>query len=96
MTERDERLDRRLAAYGADLETEIAKSGALDRVRRRVLRSTAVDLFAGFSLRRIAAAILIAGAIGGVLDLALPIESNDALDVAIVDPLASLDGADAQ
>jgi hypothetical protein len=96
MLERDEVIDRRLVAYGAALESDIAKSGALGRVRGNVLRRSATDLFAGFSLQRIAAAILIAGVLGGVLDLALPVGGGDTLDVAAVDPFDPLEEADVQ
>jgi len=98
MIERDHGLDVKLRAYGEALDAEIARAGALDRVRRNVLGER--TLVVGLSWRRVAAAILIAGVLGAAFDLMLPEQVPESFDVAAVAPLyafdASFDGADAQ
>jgi hypothetical protein len=89
-------LVARIDAYGASLDAEIRKSGALDRVRRNVLTRRSGDVLAGIHWRRVAAAVLVAGMLGGAVDLALMQQAADSFDVAIIDPLYPLDGADAQ
>ncbi len=90
-------LHRRLAAYAAAIDAEIARSGALARVRRNVLQRRPAGVFLDISWRRIAAAILVAGMLGGAVDLMLPDrQAADSFDVAIVDPLYALDGTDGQ
>ncbi len=94
--ERERELDVRLAAHRDALDTEITRGGALDRVRRGVLRRRPSDLLAGIPWRRVAAAVVVASIVGGALDLALPDQAPDSFDVAFVDPLLDLDGADGQ
>jgi hypothetical protein len=89
-------LHRRLAAYAAAVDAEIQRSGALGRVRRNVLQRRPAGIFLDISWRRIAAAILVAGMLGGAIDLMLPDRQADSFDVAIVDPLYALDGTDGQ
>ncbi len=96
MIERNDDLDRRLRAYGAELDSEIARSGAPDRVRRNVLRRGSADLFADLSWRRVAAAILVAGMLGAAVDLMFLDRTADQVDVASVDPLYAFDEAGSQ
>jgi hypothetical protein len=96
MIERGEDLSRRLSAHGDALDAEIKRSGALSRIRRNVLPRGPADLFAGLTWQRVAAAILIAGALGGAVDLALPESNAEPFDVAAVAPLYAFDGADSE
>ena len=94
MIERSDDLGRRLRAYGDALDAEIRRAGALERVRRNVIGQRV--LFIGFSWRRIAAAIVVAGALGAVVDFMLPESAPEPFDVAAVAPLYAFDGADSQ
>ena len=85
-------LQSRLAGYGAALDADIARSGAADRVRRNVLRHRAT--LAGISWQRVAAAVLVAGMLGGAVDFVFSERAADPFDVALVDPLYGLEGAD--
>jgi hypothetical protein len=89
--ERERDFDRKLAAHRDLLDAEIARSDAVARLGRDPLRR---HLVAGMPWRRVAAVVLLAGMLGGALDLVLPETAADPLDVAIVDPLAGFDGAD--
>ena len=83
----DERIfDSDLAEHRKMLDREIADAHTIARLRRRLLRRTAGPL-AGMNWRRIAAAVLVAGMLGGALDLVLPDASADQTDIAILDPL---------
>jgi hypothetical protein len=83
----DERIfDRDLADYRAALEREIAEAHTIARLKGRLIGNLAGPL-AGMDWRRIAAAVLIAGMLGGALDLMLPDTSADQTDIAILDPL---------
>ncbi len=81
-------LDRLVAEHREALDREIARSGAARRVRDNVMRRAA-DPLAGLSWRRIAAAVLVAGALGVTVDLLLPEPNND--DVMMVSALDALD-----
>jgi len=87
MTEidRHSELHRLLAGERDALDREIARSGALVRIRGNVLRRATADPLAGLHWRRIAAAVLIAGMLGCAVDLLLPARAPDPVDVAIVD-----------
>lgn len=85
-------LDGKFAAYREALDLEIARSGAVPRLKRSLARHTTGPL-AGMDWRRLAAGVLIAGALGGALDLILPDTTADQTEVAILDPL-DLDGAE--
>ena len=88
----DERIfDHDLTEHREMLDREIAGTQTVAHLRRSLLRHAAGPL-AGMDWRRIAAAVLIAGMLGGALDLMLPDASGDQTDIAILDPL-DLDGA---
>jgi hypothetical protein len=89
-------LQSHLDTYRQTLDGEIRKSGSLERVRRNVLMRRSGNFLAGIPWQRVAAAILVAGMLGGAVDLALPQQSVDSIDVAVVDPLYAIDGAGAQ
>jgi hypothetical protein len=93
MAEDRDDLDLRFAAYRAELDAEIAEHGSLDRVRRAVRAERA---YAGIPWSRIAAAVLLAGMLGGTFDFLLPDRGADgfgidSFDVAAVDPLYAFD-----
>jgi hypothetical protein len=88
----DERVfDHDLAEHRAMLDREIAGAHAVAQLKRSLLRHAAGPL-AGMNWRRVAAAVLVAGMLGGALDLMLPDASADQTDIAILDPL-DFDGA---
>jgi hypothetical protein len=78
-------LDRLLAEQRDVFDAEIARSGAVDRVRDTVLAHRAADSLFVLHWQRIAAAVLIAGMLGGAVGLLLPERRADPVDVAIVD-----------
>jgi hypothetical protein len=86
-------LGRLMAEERDALDREIARSGASRRVRDSVMRRGA-DPLAGLSWQRIAAAVLIAGMLGGAVDMLLPEPSVD--DVTMVSAIDILDLPDAQ
>jgi|SRR5882672_12152534 len=89
----DERaLDRRLAGERAELDAEIAGSGALTRLGQLAVPRSSAG-FLGIPWRRVAAGVLLAGMLGGAFNLMLPAPPTDPLDMALVDPLAGLDPA---
>jgi hypothetical protein len=86
--QREREFERSLAEYRDLLDAEIARSGAITRMRRDPLAENPI---AGMPWWRVAAVVFIAGMLGGALDLMLPETTSDPLDVAIVDPLDGLD-----
>jgi hypothetical protein len=86
-------LEKLMAEERNALDGEIARSGAPRRVRDSVMRRSA-DPLAGLSWQRIAAAVLVAGMLGGAVDLLLPEPGAD--DVTMVSALDMLDLPDAQ
>jgi hypothetical protein len=88
-TERD--LDRGLAADRARLDAEIAGAGAVARLGRLAARRGPAGILAGVPWRRVAAAMIVAGMLGGAFDLMLPSPQPDPIEMALVDPLAGLD-----
>jgi hypothetical protein len=96
--EAERTLDGALAEMREELDRSIRQSGALRRVRQRTLARVAAAPLAGLGWQRIAAAVLIAGMLGGALDLALgPPQAGDTTDIAALDPLITLgEGPDLQ
>lgn len=86
--ERD--LDSALNAHRDSLDREIDLSGAAERVRRRVLGSIPAAVLGRLHWRRMAAAMVVAGALGGAMNLALPEQAAEASDLRGLDPLLSL------
>jgi hypothetical protein len=84
-------LDRFLSAHRDAMDLEIVRSDAASRIRRRLLSQLPADPLAGMAWRSVAAAILVAGMLGGAIDLVLP-EPLEPADLAMLDPLD--DGAD--
>jgi hypothetical protein len=83
----DERIfDGDLAEHREMLDREIAAAHTVTRLKRGLMRQVAGPL-AGMDWRRIAAAVVVAGMLGGALDLMLPDSGADQVDIAILDPL---------
>jgi hypothetical protein len=83
----DERIfDHDLAEHREMLDREIAGAHAVAQLKRNLMRHAAGPL-AGMDWRRIAAAVLVAGMLGGALDLMLPDAPTDQTDIAVLDPL---------
>jgi hypothetical protein len=88
--ERD--LDRKLVTDRAEIDTEIALSGALDRIGRLSGRYASAGFIAGIPWRRVAAGVILAGVLGGALDyLVVPQLTSEPIDLALIDPLGGLD-----
>jgi hypothetical protein len=91
----DERIfDGDLAGHREMLDRDIAGAHTVARLKRSLARHAGGPL-AGMDWRRVAAAVLVAGMLGGALDLMLPDAGADQTDIAILDPL-DLDGAGAE
>jgi len=86
-------LDRAMAAHRDAMDQEIARSDAASGIRRRLLSRIPADPLAGIAWRSVAAAMLVAGMLGGAIDLVLP-EPLESTDMAMLDPLDTLDDAD--
>lgn len=80
-------LDSALAEEGMRIDRCIVESGAMVRLSRRTLARISGNPLAGIRWERIAAAMLVAGMLGGAMDLIMPDRAADALDLALLDPL---------
>ena len=78
------------------LDTEIARSGALDRVRNGVLMQSASYPMAGLSWRQLAAAVVLAAMLGGTVGFLLPERGADPADGAVLSLLDEVDAPGAQ
>lgn len=93
----DERaLDRALGGARQALDDEIARSGALQRLRWQTLARLPLNALEGLGWHRVAAAVLIAGMLGGATDLLLPEPVTDTADVVMLDPLSGVDETELQ
>lgn len=82
-------LDRAIARHRSELDRELVESGAVERVRRRTLARLPSPL-AEVGWRRIAAAVLVAGALGCVMDLYLAPSTFETADLVLLDPIYGL------
>jgi hypothetical protein len=87
-------LDAKLAAERVALDEQISASGSMDRLRSRLLARTKGDPLAGFGWQRLAAAMLVAGVLGGAVDLLLPERTREPSEAAFLGPFygAEVDG----
>jgi hypothetical protein len=93
--EEQRRLDHALAAYRDELDGQIAASRAATRLVGRLSR--VADPLGGFRWGAVAAAVLVAAALGSAVDLALVdrvAEPLDPVETVMLDPLATLDEAE--
>lgn len=88
--EKERVLDLALLAERELLDGDIAHSGALSRIRNHVLARLPADPLAGMRWRSVAAAMLVAGVVGGAVDLALPDSAAESSDIAMLDPLGEV------
>jgi len=65
----ERRLDAALFATCTELDRDIEESGALQRLMRQTLAATRPASLAEFGWHRLAAAVLLAAALGGTFDL---------------------------
>jgi hypothetical protein len=94
--EAERALDGALAELRQEMDRAIRQSGALRRVRERALARVPAPPLAGLRWRRIAAAVLVAGMLGGALDAVLgPPPASEVGDVAALEALLSV-GDDAE
>ncbi len=89
--ERERDLDRKLAAERDALDADILRSGAIARLGRLSSQRISAGFLADVPWRRVAAGVILAGMLGGGLDLMLPAPVSDPLEMALVDPLAGFD-----
>jgi hypothetical protein len=82
----DDAFDKALSFERARLDREIAQAGSVERVRRNILARRVADPLAGIAWRRVAAAMLVAGMLGGAADLLLFDGSTETTEIAIFDP----------
>jgi hypothetical protein len=88
--EEERSFDHALADERGALDATIIHSGALERVRSRTLAHLPVPL-AGLPWQRIAAAMLVAGMLGGATDLLISSSLSEPSEPALIDPLLGLD-----
>lgn len=89
--EAERELDAGLIAHGESLDRSIEASGAAARVGAQVLKRLPAVAYAALPWRKVAAAMIVAGALGGAMDLVLPDQGSDSSDLVTVDPLLALD-----
>jgi hypothetical protein len=85
--ERERELDRGIATARGELDDPIRRSGAVGRVRQAALARLPRSPLGRIGLARIAAAVLVAGILGGAIDLLLAGQEGETADVAAVDPV---------
>jgi hypothetical protein len=85
--EKERELDRAIATARGELDDTISRSGALGRVRQAALARFPRSPLGRIGLGRIAAAMLVAGILGGAMDLILAGQEAETADVAVVDPV---------
>lgn len=93
--ERERDLDRAVREHREALDAGIAASGALGRVRSRTLARLPAPP-AGLRWQRIAAAVLVAGMLGGMLDVFLTERATATADIVMLDPLYGLEELEIQ
>lgn len=83
--ERD--LDRAMDAARRGLDEEITAAAALERVRAGALRRIAARPFAGMKWQRVAAAVIVAGMLGGAMDMVLVEAEPEPVEIVALDLL---------
>ena len=76
-----------IATAREEFDGTISRSGAVRRVRQATLARLPHSPLGRIGLGRIAAAMLVAGILGGAMDLILAGQEGETADVAVVDPV---------
>jgi hypothetical protein len=79
-------LERQFRDLRDSVDRDVFRIGAVARVKGNVLREATRPL-GGLDWRRLAAGVILAGMLGGALDLMLPEPSPGPSEIAILDPL---------
>ena len=85
--EKERKLDRAIASARGEIDDAVGRSGAVGRVRQATLARFPHSRLGRIGLARIAAAMLVAAVLGGVMDLILTGQEGETADVAVVDPV---------
>ena len=83
----DREIKGAIHALRGDIDGEIARFGSCARVRTRILARLRRDPYAGLDWRKIAAAFLVAGMLGGAIDVLLFRPESEPADIVMVDPV---------
>ena len=86
MSEAPRDLERQFRDLRDFVDGDVSRAGAVSRVKGNVLREATRPL-GGLDWRRLAAGVVLAGVLGGALDLMLPEPSPEPSEIAILDPL---------
>ena len=93
--EAERNLDRAIARHKEQSARDLEASGALERVRRRALARVPVQV-SRLGWHRIAAAMLLAGALGGVMDVYFARPLTGTADLVMLDPVYGLSDTEMQ
>lgn len=94
--EAESELDTALVAIRETRDKAAAPPGAIDRIRLATLSQLPPNPLAGFGWRKVAAAMLVAGMLGGATDLVLPDPRATAPELVMLDPLSALEESELQ
>jgi len=83
----DREIRSSLQALRDEIDDEIARFGSCARVRTRTLARLRRHPYAGLDWRKIAAAFLVAGMLGGAIDVLLFRPESEPADIVMVDPV---------
>lgn len=89
-------LDQALRSARDTLDLEARLAGAGERVRRSALARIPANPLAGIEWRKLAAAVLVAGVLGGGADFLLADPAADAPELVMLDPLEGSGDMDLQ
>lgn len=83
----DREIESAVHALRGEIDDEIARFGSCARVRQRALARLRTHPYAGMDWRKIAAAVLVAGMLGGAFDVLLLQPESAPADFVMVDPV---------
>jgi hypothetical protein len=85
--ERERDLDRAMTAARGEIDAAIGGAGAVERLREATLARLPRPRIGTAAWRGIAAAMLVAGVLGGALELIATEQAGETADIAVVDPV---------
>lgn len=85
--EEERELDREMLTLRDELDRSIRAGGGIDRVRRAALAGLPVQVPASLVWSRVAAGVLVAAMLGGVMNYVLAEDAAATSEIAAVDPL---------